>query len=136
MREAIRYEPSDSSYFRNAIDLKRCRARVTDSGSWHAHQCSRDHLSDSDWCKQHSPESIEARLLASETRYKKRQQQDPLVRACKRATAYRELRAAVDSFLETTTRSGMFTSGSSVATKSLYAIVDRHGDDPADREAD
>ena len=54
------------------IDLKRCTASVHDQSGWRPHQCNRKPWRDG-WCKQHHPESVQARREASEARYRAEQ---------------------------------------------------------------
>ena len=55
---------------REKYDPTRCQECVsTYVGSWpHHHQCTRKHLPDSPFCKQHLPKNVEARLKTANER--------------------------------------------------------------------
>ena len=75
------------------MDNARCKENVF--SNWHHYQCSRKIWKDG-YCKQHHPDTVQARKIESEQKYKERYQQSAYGRlqaACRRI---KELEAEVE----------------------------------------
>lgn len=81
------------------IDESRCRATVYPNDKWgvfHGHQCSRKMWRDR-YCKQHHPDTVEARQAEATKRYEKKWNNSPqiqIVKARERLAALEAERAA------------------------------------------
>lgn len=80
--------------------MSRCKEMVSTPGVWSkSHQCSRKEWRDG-WCKQHHPDSVDARRKLAEERYKQQQENSPWRRLQKKDMEIEQLKSELSALRE------------------------------------